>query len=210
MWLVGKTWYNSFSDIAVLQILNLTEQKHEDVGLKLNALPPQEGTTVSAFGYPSTNIEAVITHSEDISITFRVHAMTTTGPVLRVFENRRDSSMLNFPCFEINARFEPGMSGGPVFNESGELCGIICSAITPTQGVAHIAYAASLWPILGIKIDLDMPGCTVKGPYGLFELGDVGVIAVRNWDVIKKRIEMIEEGGMRRPVLSSENAVLRD
>lgn len=90
------------------------------------------------------------------------------------------------------------MSGGPVFNESGELCGIICSALTPAAGVTHIAYAASLWPILGTTIDFAVPGCVVKGPYALFELGNVGVIEVKNWEEIRKHTRVIHEDGADR------------
>jgi hypothetical protein len=33
--------------------------------------------------------------------------------------------MLPFPCFEIEARFDPGMSGGMVIDQAGALCGLI-------------------------------------------------------------------------------------
>lgn len=203
IWAVENVWCTGFSDLAILQIRHANEQKYANVGLKLNALPPKVGEQVAAFGYPSSNIEGFVRTAAGLSsITFRVHALTTSGPVLQVFENRRDRSLLNFPCFEINARFEGGMSGGPVFNQSGELCGIICSALLPALGVSHIAYAATLWPILGTTIDFAVPGCVVRGPYALFELGNVGVIEVRNWEEIRKRTKVIQEDGSGRRLFS--------
>jgi hypothetical protein len=203
LWLVENVWCSGFSDLAILQIRNTDKQPYGNVGLKINALPPSPGEIVSAFGYPNSKIEGLARTSIGLaSITFRVHALTTSGPVLQVFDNRRDRSLLNFPSFEINARFEGGMSGGPVFNQVGELCGIICSALMPATGVTHIAYAASLWPILGTTIDIAVPGCVVKGPHPLFELGNTGLMEVRNWDAIRQRGTTIQEDGSDRPWLN--------
>lgn len=48
------------------------------------------------------------------------------GTIRQVYPFGRDAVMLAFPCFEIEARFDPGMSGGLVVDESGRLCGLIC------------------------------------------------------------------------------------
>jgi V8-like Glu-specific endopeptidase len=203
-WTIERVWGPPLSDLAILQVRPVSEdmdQKYANAGLRINALPPKVGDSVAAFGYPSSSIEAFT--REPLSITFRVHALTTSGPVLQVFDNRRERGMLNFPCFEINARFEPGMSGGGVFNQAGELCGIICSALRPADGVSHIAYAATLWPVLGTPIDFVPPGCIVKGPYGLFELGNTGLIEVKNWEEIRRRVKVIkDEDGEDRAIFS--------
>ena len=41
--------------------------------------------------------------------------------------------MLAFPCYEINARFDPGMSGGLVVDELGAVCGLVCSTLPASQ-----------------------------------------------------------------------------
>jgi hypothetical protein len=48
--------------------------------------------------------------------------------------------MLTFPCFEINTHVIGGMSGGPLYNEAGHLCGLICAG----QDGEAIAYGATL------------------------------------------------------------------
>ena len=37
--------------------------------------------------------------------------------------------MLPFPCYHVGARFDAGMSGGPVFDEYGSLCGLVCASL---------------------------------------------------------------------------------
>ena len=50
---------------------------------------------------------------------------TRFGRVAEVFCEGRDTVLRNYPCFSIDARFDGGMSGGPVFSETGELSGLV-------------------------------------------------------------------------------------
>lgn len=53
----------------------------------------------------------------------------------------------NFPHFQTNARFEPGMSWGPVFTENWSVCGVICSSVKGmTDETWYISYVSLLWP----------------------------------------------------------------
>lgn len=53
----------------------------------------------------------------------------------------------NFPHFQTNARFEPGMSWGPVFIENWSVCGVICSSVKGmTDETWFISYVSLLWP----------------------------------------------------------------
>jgi hypothetical protein len=45
--------------------------------------------------------------------------------------------MLNFPCFEVHAKFAHGMSGGIVVDEDGRLCGLVCAGIDFTPAHLH-------------------------------------------------------------------------
>lgn len=194
--IVENMWGASFSDLAILHVrpISPVKSKYETAKLILDALPPEPGQNIAAFGYPASSAEAL--SRDPLEIRWRISPCTTYGTVLQVFQSRRDRSLLNFPSFEINARFEGGMSGGPVFNEAGHLCGIVSASLKPETGVSHIAYAASLWPVFGTNIDFAGPGLIVKGSYPFFELRDVNYISERGWDEVVPRIRIeLDENG---------------
>ena len=64
--------------------------------------------------------------------------------VRRVHNKGRDRVMLPCPCFEIGARFRPGMSGGLVFDKNGRICGIVSTGF---EGAVS-SYAVTLGPSL--------------------------------------------------------------
>ncbi len=64
--------------------------------------------------------------------------------------------MLNFPCFEVQAKFARGMSGGVVIDEDGRLCGLVCAGTEfADASAAPLSYAATLWPFLATTISAD-------------------------------------------------------
>jgi hypothetical protein len=204
LWTVEKAWGSAHSDLCILALaplsvnaLNYTFEER----LTLRASPPLEGSRVAAFGYSGSNVEA-ISREPNLQLRWGLNPATTDGIVLTVLNEMRDRSLLNFPCFEINARFEGGMSGGPVFNEAGELCGIVCSSVTPEQGVSHIAYSATLWPVLGVLIDFEAPGIVVSGPYTIADMARIGQVHLRGWEALAPRVAVVrDETGRERLVL---------
>ena len=131
-WNVMQAWRCPASDIALLQLASSAKEYGEcgnidwkTFGLRANA--PIPGSKVYAFGYR----EGQITCKEDAEgvhhIELNDKCTTSIGVVGQVFAERRDSSMLNFPCFEVRAQFSPGMSGGCVVDETGKVCGLICA-----------------------------------------------------------------------------------
>ena len=71
----------------------------------------------------------------------------------RVSENYftgRDRCMIPWPCVEVDAVSYGGMSGGPVFDYSGRLIGILCSSFSE-EGNDGRSYISLLWPCLCSK-----------------------------------------------------------
>jgi hypothetical protein len=96
--------------------------------------------------------------------------------------------MLPFSCFRTNARAKPGMSGAPVFNDSGELCGLISTSMEGSEDEGdHTYYAASLWPSMGTKIDLDRVGFRAGVSYPALDLARPGLIDAKNWERVVLR-----------------------
>jgi hypothetical protein len=71
------------------------------------------------------------------------------GEVTQVFFPRRDRAVLAFPSFEFRGDVAGGMSGGPIFNDRKQVCGVISGS----GSIPGVSYGAVLWPVLGVPID---------------------------------------------------------
>ena len=115
---------------------------------RLRAVPPASGQKVIAFGYRESKIE--VTEQAGIHhLEFTDIGTTSIGEVGQIFPERRDASMLTFPCFEVFARFASGMSGGLVIDEEGVVCGLVCAGTNLADpNAVPLSYAVTLWPML--------------------------------------------------------------
>lgn len=99
--------------------------------LDLDPAPPRPGTDVVAVGVPLPEVEVRINpeHGEaNLDACFRVRA--TRGIVAsRVREDGR---------FEVDTQFNPGLSGGPIFDvETGRLVGVVQGSVVRRAGAAE-------------------------------------------------------------------------
>lgn len=159
IWNVFTVW-TCGTDIAILHLgPDRSSAPYATVDWKapvLRIIPPPTGQKVVAFGYRESKIQ--ITEGADGTHHIEINDAGTmsAGEIGQVFAERRDSSMLTFPCFEVRARFAPGMSGGLVVDEDGSLCGIICSSFDfQNPNTLPLSYAATLWPMLTTVISAD-------------------------------------------------------
>jgi hypothetical protein len=133
----------------------------------LDVTHPHPGTRVQAFGFPMSQVE-----QEERGWVIRHLAAGAVGVVGEVFPVRRDAGMLRFPCYEMSLPIVAGMSGGPVFDETGHLRGIICSSIDPELVPS---YASVLWPAMGLQ----EPSLTLPAPT-LLDLARAGIVRAIN------------------------------
>jgi hypothetical protein len=167
IWNVCRAWICP-SDIAILH-LNLDGTSAPETALewrvpRLRAMPPPSGQKVLAFGYRESRIEVTEGADGTHHIDLRDIGTTSIGEVGQIFPERRDSSMLSFPCFEVRARFAPGMSGGLVIDEDGALCGLVCAGTELADPNAlPLSYAATLWPLLRTVIAADRGNSYPRG-----------------------------------------------
>lgn len=92
------------------------------------------------------------------------------------------------------------MSGGPIFNEQGELCGIICSGLNlGDEETEHISYVASLWPSMGTEIDMEREGFPKGIRYSALELAEHSHITAEHWEriVIVKKADGTPQVGLK-------------
>lgn len=194
LWNITRLWYNNDTDIAYLRLTPASKSAREHTwrALTMNALPPAPGSRIAAFGYHTS----VVTTSQDknqVVLQWKDEPTTTIGEVIEVHDVKRDKVNLPFPYFRTNARFDGGMSGGPVFNDSGQLCGIICSNMPPfAEEDGHVSYVSSLWASMHTVIDMDRQGHPSGESYPVLELAAEGFITLVNWE----RLSFVrDEGG---------------
>ena len=193
IWNVFSAWISS-SDIAILHLgLDATAGTDRDVQWRSPALrifPPPSGQKVLAFGYRESRIDV----SEDCDGVHHIKLddvpTTSIGEVGQIFTERRDSSMLAFPCFEVIAQFAPGMSGGLVIDEEGVLCGLVCaSCVFSDPHASPLSYAATLWPMLGTRVSADRGDKYLRGvEYPMLDLAVDDLIHVVDLDKLDTKL----------------------
>lgn len=192
----GASWYVSHqsywigTDIAILSLQARNDEAQvASVGqLRMTVDPPLANSTVTALGYPGTELSIDSNDSEELKLRFSVVPTISEGSVIEVHPSFRDTAILRFPCFSVAAKFAAGMSGGAVFNENCELCGLVCSG--GKGQLANYSHAASIWPMSLIPVTIP------KGvssdyrlardrQYKLLELARRGVVSLSGHDRIE-------------------------
>lgn len=122
-------------------------------GLPLTFIPPKIGDRVAASGVHKIEINSLRLNGDSIHIDLDVKRSLSVGTVRDVHFESRDRGMYTFPCFQLDAQFDGGMSGGYVVNERNEVCGVVCGSLPAfSADEEHISYAALLWPVVSISI----------------------------------------------------------
>jgi hypothetical protein len=72
------------------------------------------------------------------------------------------------------------MSGGPVFDETGALCGVVCSGFEEAHLEGEpISYVSTLWPIFRIMLEGDRGSSFPRGVrYPMIELARDKIVKV--------------------------------
>lgn len=182
---VLQLWSGAMTDIAVLFLgvpTDWNEEGHVWKVPRIQLLPPAISEQIFGFGFSNPEI----TDRELEVPTIDIKPRTTTGRVVEVHDERRDNFRLPFPCFRVNARFDGSMSGGPVFNSAGNLCGIICSSLpADKEHGEHISYVTTLWPMLGFLIQHEPQDGEPPAPNTLSEYFDCGHFFAVDRDRVK-------------------------
>ena len=168
-------YYSEQIDITGLLLETEVRTGNSIVLPRLRALPPEVGEPITGVGFPKN--EVVYDSGDEYRI--RIKPSLTNGVVQEVHDLKRDGALISFPSFRTDARFDGGMSGGPVFDSNGHVCGVICSNLPPdVGGVDHVSYASTLWPSLGLTRH-SQDGGETEDLYHLAKQGVIQVIDLR-------------------------------
>ena len=187
---IAIIWLRGFNDVAA----GYKEWKSPPVTFD----PPPIGATVRAFGIHNVRFDGSRVNADGKfeHIEVKCERSTSTGIVKRHHWEGRDRGMYNFPCIEVDARFEHGMSGGLVIDEHSQVCGIVSgslSASSPEED--HVSYISMLWPMMAIPVDARLVlGGVETARYRLHDLSARGVFTPIGWDRVLID-DALESGG---------------
>jgi len=159
--------------------------------------PPRKNERIVAFGYPGTKPREL----EDGSFRVKLTPLTAGGVVKELHLEGRDNFLLPFPCFRTNARMDAGMSGGPVFNESGLVCGVVCSSLEYNEGVDTVSYASVFYPALAIRFNegrkksADIKFLRSEAEAGRMQVSNLDWVRVDACDGSTDRVRYEDPGG---------------
>ena len=161
VWDVVSAVAHPGSDLALLRTSANPRRSHLDSphrwgAPRVNPSAPQVDERVAAFGYRRGRARTSRNVKGGLHIEVDDEFMSSVGVVREIHEWRRDGVMLPFPCYQVSARFDAGMSGGPVFNEYGSLCRLVCGNVEGShQSGEPISFVTTLWPLFTLIIDGD-------------------------------------------------------
>jgi hypothetical protein len=170
-------------DIAICSLsAGQNEEQNKLVRLpcvKLSPGRPKVGENILGFGYyrSAGEITSEIQHGQQVA-KYSQNTAFTRGKIVEIFSPRRDCGMLNFPCFQTDARFEPGMSGGPIFRENGSVCGVICSGGLGDDKDGHINFGSLIWPAMATAVETNFKTGDPLEQITIYELAKRKFIAV--------------------------------
>jgi S1-C subfamily serine protease len=149
-WAIHTVYRSPMFDVAVLDLDPLGEPAKLQPYPELNLAPPRPGDRVSAFGYPMPTVRVDPDMPEYSKLS--PHLYRGGGVVQEVHDTGRDRLLLPFPCFHTTAPIQSGMSGGPVTNAAGQVCGVVCRSFDLIEGEpVPLSYASLLWPALSYR-----------------------------------------------------------
>lgn len=153
-------------DLALLTtaVPYIGEAMVEGMVMPMTFSRPREKTSVLAFGYPQANGPTITKAAVFAPLT------ATQGTLREVHAPKRDTCLLTFPVFRSDYPSPHGMSGGPVVNEEGLVCGVVASAFDTSD--ERISYASLLAPALRLAMATREDG-EGKTLYELCEEGTV-------------------------------------
>jgi hypothetical protein len=151
LWYAKNAYFSLHTDLVLLDVFPYSESATNYRWRKvvMNFAPPDLGQTILGFGYSGGSIDEI--DDETLRLRWDTRPRTTQGKVTAIHPVRRDQGLFNFPCFEMSAHTERGMSGGPLFDENGRLCGLVCGGGLDREDGTAIRYGTLLWPLLLIK-----------------------------------------------------------
>jgi serine protease Do len=134
------------------------QQTAPPLPIRLSGGRPKVGDRVMAIGYP----ELTCLQHDDIekAMTFTERMYAAVGTITALLPQGR-GAFYPWPLIEVQAHWRSGMSGGPVFNEAGEVIGLVSFSIEPDGDLPGVGYATDL---AGVHLSRLVPTIDASNP----------------------------------------------
>lgn len=199
LWPIDKVYFDARYDLAAgfLRRGTRNSRPYDFPAFTLNIDVPMLGARVLGVGYYQM-IGGELRAGEDgkEAMPYTARTAHSEGTIIEVFPEGRDKGMLPFPCYRVDTRFDGGMSGGPVFNAKGNVCGIICSSSPPTvDDPRHVSYVSMLFPAMMLQLAASLDESSPR-LITLYELAQKGIVAIDE-SIQNMRMTIIERDGTK-------------
>lgn len=116
----------------------------------------KEGAPILALGYSKFDVaNDVTTEGSWRNIVIESEFNATTGEVTENYPEGRDETFLPTACFATSARFDHGMSGGPVMDARNVVVGIISTGYEADGGAGYVSFASATPHIFCLELRED-------------------------------------------------------
>jgi len=169
VWGVRHVTLLSYADIAILG-LELRSAMPPDRTFRqavISTRLPKIGDRVQIVGFRANEATRVLDGKQGYSVDAKL--LVSAGVVRERYPIRRDSAMLPWPVLEVDCPTWGGMSGGPVFDDRGNLIGLLCSSFSLDSGDG-ISYVSLLYPALVVKFQGGWPAAAFQEARTLVEM----------------------------------------
>ncbi len=166
------------------------------VTLPLSFALPDAGSVVHCFGFP-----------EGDSSLFPDRLHVVRGTVKAYFPPRFSRGFMKGPCFLVDAAVPPGMSGGPVLNEAGAVCGVVSAGAELFFNEPGYL-ATPIYPFLLMRVAVHAtpsPELKINSTLTFLEMCEQGLVRTDGTEGRVHFLEM-EDGVEIGPLISKENA----
>jgi serine protease Do len=139
--LSGRKEFENASDVAVMRpSASIPESMTGTLALRFSGWQPKKGDTVLALGYPELKCEPL----DEVQLQYLLSdgMSAAYGHIIAIHPNGRGNDPT--PVIEVQANWPSGMSGGPVFNDQGEVVGIVLRSFLPNEEAAGNGCAACI------------------------------------------------------------------
>lgn len=181
VWVVRGWTLCPFSDLAVLHINPIagSEDMPRFGRLLMNFELPVAGQAVTVWGLANQRIRV----NEDGSVDAGGNPFKSVGLVTDVHPFGRDGFLMTWPVAAAEAHLKGSMSGGPVFNEQGQLCGVATLGHeTADENQNPLMYYSLLWPLLPLHLSFPREDLPRETTYSFRNLIENQFVAAVGWD----------------------------
>ena len=177
---VRRVSFSNHSDVA---LLSLSVPTVDGKLINLPALPlspgiPEVGQSTIAFGYSKMKANGDIHRETRSVLNYSQKLNVTKGKIEDIHAYKRDNVMLDFPCFRTDARYDSGMSGGPIIGENGHVIGLISTSMKIEEENAYTSYGALLPHIFTLNTLIILKEDLGLQEYTLYDLAKAGHVPV--------------------------------